>query len=386
MKVVIYADEFKALASKMKPAVGKGAAFHSLETVKFVAKNGNISATATDYENFLSVALDGRIIEDGTCYIDFDTLKKMVVKGDDIVISTGDNNITVNAGKKSYEILNFDYSDSFPETPKLKVANREATTISAPVLANMKTLSVMASSEEAYGLMHAIRFDLEKRPSRLIAIDGHRIGIWNLDGVDAMKSFTIGLKCVEILKNAIGKDSGLIRVACDGKYAAFTGEDFTYIVKCIEGIYYNVDDIINKLLKDYDYKIRVDNKELAEIAKEYKKGVSTRDNMSPMMFAFSGSNGAVATAFDFKTYMTSDKLESVEWKMTKANPEHFCKAINPSFIVDACAFCEENITIISTFSEKTPMYMGSGDKEVLVLPVNICGENNLLAFALRQAG
>lgn len=364
MKVVINSHDFKDAIAKVAPAVGKSTYFSALKSIKISAANGIITATATNAEDFLNIDIHGRIIENGECYIRYDELKKMVFKGDDITLETTVGHVHISSSKKSYEMVRNDLSDLFPETPVLN-SKTEVSLISGEILSNLKPLSAMAHPEERQGMMNAIRFDMEKQ--RLIALDGHRIGVWNLPESDTMMSFTISLGCVGILKSAIGKSDRKILVVCDGKHARFEGEDFTYITRCIEGNYYDIDKIVGDAKKNYDYKLGLDNKELSEIAKEYKKGFKA-DDMRPMLFV--GNNGGLATSFSFQTFMTADKLEKVKWCDYAAGLEQFHKAVNPLFIVDACAFLGEEVEICSTYSSKTPMYLCEGDREVLILPVN----------------
>ena len=379
MKVVINSHDFKNAIAKVAPAVGKSTYFSALESIKISAANGMITATATNTEDFLNIDIHGRIIESGECYMKYDELKKMVFKGDDLTLETTVGHVHISSSKKSYEMVRNDLSDSFPETPVLN-SKTEVSLISGEILSNLKPLSAMAHPEACQGIMNAIRFDMEKQ--RLIALDGHRIAVWNLPESDTMASFTIGLGCVGILKSAIGKSDRKILVVCDGKHAKFEGEDFTYITRCIEGHYYDIDKIVGDAKKNYEYKLGLDNKELSEIAKEYKKGFRS-DDMRPMLFV--GNEDGLATSFCFQTFMTADKLEKVKWYYYAAGLERFHKAVNPLFIVDACAFLGDEFEIRSTYSSKTPMYLCEGDKEVLVLPVNFTGEDNrLMTLAIEQ--
>ena len=379
MKVIINSCDFKNAIAKVAPAVGKSTYFSALESIKISAANGMITATATNAEDFLNIDIHGRIIENGECYMKYDDLKKMVFKGDDLTLETTVGHVHISSSKKSYEMVRNDLSDVFPETPVLN-SKTEVSHISGEILSNLKPLSAMAHPEECQGIMNAIRFDMEKQ--RLIALDGHRIGVWNLPESGTMMSFTVGLGCVGILKSAIGKSDRKILVVCDGKHARFEGEDFTYITRCIEGHYYDIDKIVGDAKKNYEYKLGLDNKELSEIAKEYKKGFRA-DDMRPMLFV--GNENGLATSFSFQTFMTADKLEKVKWYYYAAGLEKFHKAVNPLFIVDACAFLGDEIEIRSTYSSKTPMYLCEGDKEVLILPVNFTGEDNrLMTLAIEQ--
>lgn len=379
MKVIINSCDFKNAIAKVAPAVGKSTYFSALESIKISAANGMITATATNAEDFLNIDIHGRIIENGECYMKYDELKKMVFKGDDITLETTVGHVHISSNKKSYEMVRNDLSDSFPETPVLD-KKTEVSLISGEILSNLKPLSAMAHPEACQGIMNAIRFDMEKQ--RLIALDGHRIGVWNLPESDTMMSFTVGLGCVGILKSAIGKSDRKILVVCDGKHARFEGEDFTYITRCIEGHYYDIDKIVGDAKKTYDYKLGLDNKEVSEIAKEYKKGLKA-DDRRPMLFV--GNKNGLATSFSFQTFMTADRLEKVKWNYYTSSSEQFHKAVNPLFIVDACAFLGDEFEIRSTYSSKTPMYLNEGEKEVLILTVNFTGEDNrLMTLAIEQ--
>ena len=381
MKVIINSCDFKNAIAKVAPAVGKSTYFSALESIKISAANGMITATATNAEDFLNIDIHGRIIENGECYIKYDELKKMVFKGDDLTLETTVGHVHISSSKKSYEMVRSDLSDIFPETPVLN-SKTEVSLISGEILSNLKPLSAMAHPEPevCHGTLNAIRFDMEKQ--RLIALDEHRIAVWNLPESNTMTSFTIGLGCVGILKSAIGKSDRKILVVCDGKHARFEGEDFTYITRCIEGHYYDIDKIVGDAKKNYDYKLGLDNKELSEIAKEYKKGFKS-DDMRPMLLV--GTKDGLATSFSFQTFMTADKLENVKWYYYATGMEKFHKAVNPLFIVDACAFLGDEVEIRSTYSSKTPMYLCDGNKEVLVLPVNFTGEDNrLMTLAIEQ--
>ena len=379
MKVIINSCDFKNAIAKVAPAVGKSTYFSALESIKISAANGMITATATNAEDFLNIDIHGRIIENGECYMKYDELKKMVFKGDDLTLETTVGHVHISSSKKSYEMVRNDLSDIFPETPMLN-NKTEVSLISGEILSNLKPFSAMASHNEVDGMMNAIRFDMEKQ--RLIALDEHRIAVWNLPESDTMASFTIGLGCVGILKSAIGKSDRKILVVCDGKHARFEGEDFTYITRCIEGHYYDIDKIVGDAKKNYDYKLGLDNKELSEIAKEYKKGLKA-DDRHPMLFV--GNKNGLATSFSFQTFMTADRIEKVKWNYYTSSSEQFHKAVNPLFIVDACAFLGDEFEIRSTYSSKTPMYLNEGEKEVLILPVYFTGEDNrLMTLAIEQ--
>lgn len=391
MKVILNdADAFRAMVTKVAPVV-KDSVFSFLRKIKLEAENGELTVTAANAEDFLILSLPGRVIEDGICFIEYDDLRKMNVKGFDITIDADDHYINIKSSGKSFKTANYDCSGLFPEAPEINSSSKDFGCIGADILSNLKPLSVMADAKATRTLMSTIRFDLDKQ--RLITLDGHRVGIWNLPHCGlCMKPFNISLNAVGILKAAIEKNTdGNIGISCDGKNVRFYCYDFhdphvvgfSYITKCIEGNYYSIDSLIETARKDYDYEFSVDGKELAEISKEYKKGFN-KDDMCPMLFF--GNKDSVMTAFNFGSFLTADKFTSLKWEYY-VNESNFFKGVNPVFIADACAFLGEEISVRSNFSEKKPFYFSSdGDEKiVLILPVNIISDGNpLMSFAMEQ--
>ena len=382
MKIRVYAETFKNAVQRITPVIPKRSVFAHLQSVRIIAEsNDTITLYACDMTNSVSITIPGIVHEIGYADVMFDDLKKIVNIKDDVVItdSIESGTIEFRTSKKTYTVISSHYDD-VPMIEFGKVASE--TEIPESILANLKPLATMKSDNEYDGVMTGIFFDLEH--SRIATLDSHRIGILNID-VPVAESFIAQGETVPILKSLIGKrNDGNVKVSfCkDKNIVMFSGEDFTFSQKAIEGKYYDIDKIYKNCKNYHDAVFTVDHKEITEISKEYKK-VIPADDRKPMVLA--ESNGVICTGICLPTYKTSDVLETAKIKNCY---DGFYIGVNPAYIVDAASFIGKELEIRMT-TQKAPMYISDEDhvKECIVLPVNCTGDaSGYVEFIRKQAG
>lgn len=376
MKIRVFADEFKSAVNKISTVVPKKTSFTCLRSARISAVNGVIMVSGTDIENHVIITLKGDVIEDGYVDIDFDNLKNVIGIKDEVIISTdAGGRVKFRSPKKSYTVVGQYYDDSIPAHPSFEVLS--STHIPGSILNNLKTLSAMGNKDSAYQLMTGIYFDLAH--SALVALDGRRVGIWNLHNTKKANSF-VAPGCVEpILKALIGKSEDKIRVSVGEKYSKFTGENFFFFCKNIEGEYYKYRDLLKKYPAPSNV-FEADGKEIMEIAKEYKK--LAKNDEKPMFFTI--ENNIVCSGIQTAFIQTADVIESA--KVTE-NTGYFYTGFNPEFITDGIAFCGNEITIKTTDSGRNPIIMADKNEEKIayILPVNI-SDPDAANFVRSQAG
>lgn len=381
MKIRVYADDFKNAIQKIAPVIPKRTALESLKYIRLQADFDSIMLYATDVENAVSVTIPGVVLKDGYVDVRFDDLKKITNIKDDVVItSTSVDDVTgtieFRSAKKTYTVpcRYFENVHTFTDCEFTSCVE-----IPESIMANLKPLATMASVNEADGIMTSLFFDLEN--SRIITLDGHRIGIQNID-TSVAESFMAPAKIVPIMKSMIGKtENDTIKVEIGEKTIRYTGYRFTCWQRRLEGQYYNVQiqNILKTSKENYESAFTVGNKEISEIAKEYKK-VLTADEMKPMIIT--ESHGVICTGIRLQTYQTSDALETANIKYHSGD---FFVGLNPSFILDAATFIKGDMEFRIN-SSKLPVYIRSEDekKECVILPVNI-GSTGLVEFVRKQA-
>ena len=380
MKIRVYADDFKNAIQKIAPVIPKRTALESLKYIRLQANcDDSITLYATDVENAVSVTIPGVVLKDGYVDVHFDDLKKITNIKDDVVItSTSVDDVTgtieFRSAKKTYTVTSRYFEDvhTFADCEFSSCVE-----INESIMADLKPLATMASQNEAYGKMTGLFFDLEN--SRIVTLDSHRIGIQNMD-TPVADSFIAPGKIVPIMKSLIGKATGgNVKVEIGEKTIKYTGDGFTCWQKRIQGDYYDIKKILKDSKENYEAIFTVENKEISEIAKEYKK-VIPADDRKPMIIT--ESHGVICTGIRLRTYQTSDALETANIKYHSGD---FFVGLNPSFIVDAATFIKGDMEFrISSY--KSPVYVRSedGKKECVILPVNI-GSTGLVEFVKKQA-
>lgn len=380
MKIRVYADDFKNAIQKIAPVIPKRTALESLKYIRLQANcDDSITLYATDVENAVSVTIPGVVLKDGYVDVLFDDLKKITNIKDDVVITStsvddATGTIEFRSAKKTYTVTCRYYENIHT------FADCEFTScveIPESIMADLKPLATMASANEADGIMAALFFDMEN--DRIITLDGHRIGIQNMD-TSVAESFMAPAKIVPIMKSLIGKaENDTIKVEIGEKTIRYTGYRFTCWQRRLEGQYYNVQNILKTSKENYKSAFTIGNKEISEIAKEYKK-VLTADEKKPMIIT--ESHGVICTGIRLQTYQTSDALETANIKYHSGD---FFVGLNPSYILDAATFIKGDMEFrISQY--KSPVYIRSedGEKECIILPVNI-GSTGLVEFVKKQA-
>lgn len=379
MKIRVYADDLKNAIQKIAPVIPKRTALESLKFIRLQANFDSITLYATDVENAVSVTIPGVVLKDGYVDVRFDDLKKITNIKDDVVItSTSVDDVTgtieFRSAKKTYTVTcrYFENIHTFTDCEFTSCVE-----IPESIMADLKPLATMASANEADGKMTGLFFDLVN--SMIVTLDSHRIGIQNM-GTPIADSFIAPGKIVPIMKSLIGKATGgNVKVEIGEKTIKYTGYGFTCWQKRIQGDYYDIKKILKDSKENYEAIFAVENKEISEIAKEYKK-VLTADEMKPMIIT--ESHGVICTGIRLQTYQTSDALETANIKYHSGD---FFVGLNPSFILDAATFIKGDMEFRIN-SSKSPVYIRSedGKKECVILPVNI-GSTGLVEFVRKQA-
>ena len=346
-------------------------------------ESGKVTFKASrDIDDFAVIYLDvDRVIESGEIQIDMENLiKTAVIKNHDLTIESEDHGnhsvLKIRSRKKNFDVCGNNEID-FVGFPKLEDEKLLCIADGSEFLEKLDGIACALAPYEANKLMWCFNLDFAKR--RIAALDGHRIGIAklyneysqdlpefeimeNLDGNQNYSFFSY-----KVLKAVAGKKNiGKFRISADKKYVKITGEDFTIFSRMIDGEYFKIDEML-KIDRDYAYK--VNSKDLAEIAKEYKKIIGTETN--PMVIA--GVEGNLYTCVRVPEMKTSDYVENVKFEY--GNEKEFLAGFNPVFIMDALKTINDKARIIGTFSSKVPIMISDDRYDFLLLPVNIMGDD-----------
>ena len=373
MKFLMNGEIFKQLVERISGFVPKKSSLALLEYVKIEAKDRKVIVRASDTEEYGTITEYADVSEEGMAWVKLSDLKKVLGIKDMLEISTnGYNSMEVRSAKKSYRItcmddlteewINFDDVEFDSDTMLCRQSDKV-------FLNHLARLDCMRASNE-YSKMALSGFCLDISNSKIVACDGHRIGIANLEGgmfrLDS-KSINLSGNIYKKLKSIIGKTKveSYIEIYANKKFVKFVGDGWTIFSRIIEGEYFKYQDTMRGSTENYEYIYTVDGKELGVIAKEYSKNID--DLKKPMVFY--SRDGKIATGVISETYTTSDSIESA--KFSFGAEKEWYSGFNPRFISDACnIFCDE-IEVKGMYSAKYPVYMKDDTYEILILPINM---------------
>ena len=213
------------------------------------------------------------------------------------------------------------------------------------------------------------------------ALDGYRIGMRTLENqtihVIAENPFnTVKLhnKCVPVFKKIMDKKSeNEVIISQDKKYIKVEGNDFTYIVRRIDGEYFKVDQMLNIA---EDFRFTPDRESILE-AMKYDADLAKADNADRKPVVLHSENGNLYSYINTVKYEAFDELETKEIQMK----DGLYIAFNPQFLADAFSIVDSDNPVCIGNNAKSPMLITGNEYSFLVLPVNITSDDYSVKFA-----
>lgn len=310
------------------------------------------------------------VFEDGKITLNKDDIKLIMKLSDELTITdTRDGKISVNTDKKALSIPCFE-SEDFPEVPQVE-DKTEVAIVSGKYLADaFVNLSTFTADSENNKIMQCLNFNL--RDGRIEALDGHRISLKSLQSQQVKDSSINDLlllnKAANVFKKVLNKygDSEIAIYNCK-EHIVFSGKDFTYTQRKIEGQYFKV---CQMLTSDYNHRFTLDCKEMEQTTKEsidlIKAGCS--NSKTPMILCFNDEK--------IKAYTNALRYESMdEVKAENISVEDgFYIGFNPTFWNDAMKVIDTEKALVTMTNSKAPAMIYGDEYTFLILPVNISEE------------
>ncbi len=375
MKFNIYGKDFKKLIDRISIVVPKRTVLPALEHIKITAlPNNTIKAVATDCESFAEIDTYGCVIEPGETYVRLDNLKRVYGIPDDITITADCDTFDVRSKKKSYTVNCVDLDGSFPVFPDISDMNLVMRIDGQDFIKKIGKIDCMRADTDINRMLTC--FYLETGKERISTLDGHRIGVASLNNADLIaenENVIIPGQLYRGLKSIAGKNDGNCDVYTNKNYIMFKGDDYNFILKKVDGQYYNIENVI---LNNADYKYNVDPDELEKIAAEYAKLVD-RKNAKPMIFY--NNSSMICTGIQTDSIKTSDILENA--KAAFGADCEFYAGFNPGYINDACKMFNDDFELSGMYNSKIPIMMKDETYIAVILPINI---NNIDVDYMRK--
>lgn len=380
LKFTMNAKDLKEIMRKGMAAINKKATLDSLKKLYIqVEEDGTVKMWGTDMEHFAEVKTDNTWnTSPGVLGIDIDDIKIISKMSGDVTLedvsSEMQQRINIKCGKKIVTIPRYANTDIF--LPAMDDTEAHIiTTTESWLLETIANLSLFVTGDDVNKMMNVFNFNTKRK--RVEAMDNHRIGMRSLENqkiitetknpLDAVK---LHVKCLPVFKKIMDKKSDAeVKVYQDQKYIRISGKDFTYVIRRIDGQYFNIEQM---LCDSRDFVFNTDREEMLKIMKYNADMV--KEEKEPTIFH--SENGKLYTYLQTSRYQTFDEIETKNLVMD----EDLFIGFNSHYLVDALSVIDSENPVFRGSQRNAPMYIDGNEYNFLILPINIAGENYIINF------
>ena len=384
MKFTMNAKELKTMMEKGMAAIDKKASLSSLTRLYFeVDGNGIVKVLGTNIEHYAEVRTDSAYqTSPGVLGISIDDIKIISKMSGEISIedisTENEMKINIRCGKKNVTIPRYENTDIF--LPSMDDTEEKIFTVKEnwllDTVVNLNTYTSDAISNKMFQV-----FNFNAKSKRVEALEGYRIGMRTLENqtihtvaenpCDMVKLNNI---CVPVFKKIMDKKSEKeVVISQDKKYIKVEGNDFTYIVRRIDGEYFKVDQMLNIA---EDFRFTPDKESILE-AMKYDADLAKADNADRKPVVLHSENGNLYSYINTVKYEAFDELETKEIQMK----DGLYIAFNPQFLADAFSIVDSDNPVCIGNNAKAPMLITGNEYSFLVLPINITSDDYSVKFA-----
>ena len=384
MKFTMNAKDLKVMMEKGMAAINKKATLSTLTRLYFqIDENGILKVWGTDMEHWAEVRTDSAYqTSPGVLGISIDDIKIISKMSGEISIedisTEKEMKINIRCGKKNVTIPRYENTDIF--LPSMDETEEKIFTVKEnwllDTVVNLNTYTSDAISNKMFQV-----FNFNAKSKRVEALEGHRIGMRTLENqtihtvaenpFDMVKLYNI---CVPVFKKIMDKKSeNEVIISQDKKYIKVEGNDFTYIVRRIDGEYFKVDQMLNIA---EDFRFTPDRESILE-AMKYDADLAKADNADRKPVVLHSENGNLYSYINTVKYEAFDELETKEIQMK----DGLYIAFNPQFLADAFSIVDSDNPVCIGNNAKAPMLITGNEYSFLVLPVNITSDDYSVKFA-----
>lgn len=380
LKFTMNAKDLKEIMRKGLAAIDKKVTLDSLKKLYMqVEEDGTVKMWGTDMEHFAEIRTNNAFdTSPGVLGIDIDDIKIISKMSGEVTLedvsTKTQQRINIKCGKKIVTIPRYANTDIF--LPAMDDTEAHIiTTTESWLLETIANLSLFVTGDDVNKMMNVFNFNTKRK--RVEAMDNHRIGMRSLENqkiitetknpLDAVK---LHVKCLPVFKKIMDKKSDAeVKVYQDQKYIRISGKDFTYVIRRIDGQYFNIEQM---LCDSRDFVFNTDREEMLKIMKYNADMV--KEEKEPTIFH--SENGKLYTYLQTSRYQTFDEIETKNLVMD----EDLFIGFNSHYLVDALSVIDSENPVFRGSQRNAPMYIDGNEYNFLILPINIAGENYIINF------
>lgn len=382
MKFTMDAKELKKLMNKGITSINKKCAIPALTRLYFqVEENGIVKIFGTDINHYVEVRSSNAYDTcSGIIGINVDDIK-IISKMNGIVSlesnipedQNGVGKVNIKCGKKTVSVLGYQKdNDIIPDMNN--IGSKIMSVKENWLLETIVNLSLYTSFSENNKMMQVFNFNTKK--NRIEALDGYRIGMRSLENQtiyetteNPFETVKIHNMCVPVFKKLMDKKSEKnVIIYQSKKNIRLDGNDFTYIIRRVDGAYYKVDQML-KVPEEFRF---IPDRENILDAMKYDAELAKMDRVNKKPVVFHSANGKLYSYIHTEKYEAFDELETFENNMS----DSLYIGFNSRYLADVFSIVDSDKPICFGHNAKYPLVINGNEYSFLLLPVNIGSDYN----------
>ena len=367
MNIVCSKEELLKGVTIVQKAVPTRTTMSILECILIDATDDEIKLTANDMEIGIETVVNGKIIEGGVVAIEAKFLSDVVRKlpDNDISIITDDNYST----KIICEDINLNYDivgksgDDFAKIPF--ISRNEPIVISQFALKELIKQTIFSTADnDSNKMMKGELFEINDNNLKVVALDGHRLAIRNIelkDNYESKKVVVPAKTLNEISKIIPGFADEMVNIFITDNNIIFEFDNTIVVSRLIDGEYFKLD---NMLSTDYKTKIKINKRQLLDSI-DRASLMAKEGDKKPIIMDINdiNINLSITSVMGSMNENISIDKEGIDMRI----------GFNPKFFMDALKVIDDEEIIMYMVDPKAPCYIRDDNETFIymILPINI---------------
>lgn len=364
MKIICSKANLMKSVNIVMKAVPSKTTMPILECILIDASAGQIKFTANDMELGIETIVDGNIENKGIVALDAKLFSEIIRKlpDNDVTIESDENNNTlITCEKAKFNIMGKSGED-FSNLPMIE--KNTPVCISQFTLKEIIRQTIFSIAiNDNNKIMTGELFEINDNELKVVALDGHRISIRNIElkeSYESRKVIVPGKTLTEISKILSGEVENLIHIFFTENHIMFEFDQTIVISRLIEGTYFRIDQMLSS---DYETKVSINKKEMLDcidratlLVKEGdKKPIILNITDEMMELKINSQIGSMNEVID-----------------VQKEGKDIMIGFNPKFLIDALRVIDDECINIYYVNPKAPCFIRDDEKNYiyLILPVN----------------
>lgn len=364
MKIICRKSDLQEGVNTVLKAVPTKSTMPILECILIDTTEGVIKLTANDTELGINTVIDGDILDKGRIALEAKLFSEIVRKLPDseVTIETDENfRAIIRCEKAKFNIAGKSGED-FVTLPE--IAKDTKVIISQFSLKEVIRQTIFSIGDNSNNpMMNGILFEINDQSLRVVALDGHRIAIRNIELKElspAVKVVIPGKTLSEVSKILGGGIEDDVCLYFTNNHVLFEFDQTVVVSRLIEGEYFRINQM---LTSDYETRLTVNKKEFVGCIERASLLVKEGDK-KPIIFSINDQSMELR----INSFIGSMKEDLDIEKIGK----DLMIGFNPKFILDALRVIDDDTITLYMISAKAPCYIKDDNQSYtyLILPVN----------------